>query len=150
MTFPKWYYYRGGVNDRKKIEHYLDKLKRKVTPERIKEICQQYEDLYLVNGHVNVTAGRLAANAYLAEMVEYYETAKDERSSSERVAEYIAHQKEMIRLSNEVAKGSKKSLARFSELAIEHEEQRQQYTAKPQTGFLDKLINEVDEKRKVR
>lgn len=63
MILPKWYYYRGGTSDRDKIIACM----RHIPVELQQEIIDKYESLYLMNGHVNVTEGRAAANKYLGD-----------------------------------------------------------------------------------
>lgn len=63
MILPKWYYYRGGTSDRDKIIACM----RHIPVELQQEVSDKYESLYLMNGHVNVTEGRAAANKYLGD-----------------------------------------------------------------------------------
>lgn len=63
MILPKWYYYRGGTSDRDKIIACM----RHIPAELQQEVSDKYESLYLMNGHVNVTEGRAAANKYLGD-----------------------------------------------------------------------------------
>lgn len=63
MILPKWYYYRGGTSDRDKIIACM----RHIPVELQQEVSDNYESLYLMNGHVNVTEGRAAANKYLGD-----------------------------------------------------------------------------------
>ena len=63
MILPKWYYYRGGTSDRDKIMACM----RHIPAELQQEVSDKYESLYLMNGHVNVTEGRAAANKYLGD-----------------------------------------------------------------------------------
>lgn len=70
MILPKWYYYRGGVSDRKFIEIRM----AHIPAELQKEVSEKYEDLYLQDGHVNVKAGRKAANEYLHKTARIYQS----------------------------------------------------------------------------
>ena len=63
MILPKWYYYRAGTSDRDKII----KCMRHIPDELQQEVSDQYEKLYLMNGHINVSEGRAAANKYLGD-----------------------------------------------------------------------------------
>jgi hypothetical protein len=63
MILPKWYYYRAGTSDRDKVikcmQHIPDELQQ--------EVSDQYEKLYLMNGHIDVSEGRAVANKYLGD-----------------------------------------------------------------------------------
>lgn len=70
MILPKWYYYRAGVSDRKFIELRM----AHIPAELQQEVSDKYEELYLVNGHVNVKEGRKAANEYLHKTARIYQS----------------------------------------------------------------------------
>lgn len=70
MILPKWYYYRAGTSDRKFIEARM----AHIPTELQREVSDKYEALYLQDGHINVKAGRRAANEYLHKTARIYQS----------------------------------------------------------------------------
>lgn len=69
MILPKWYYYRAGKSDRGFIEVRMSHI----PADKQKEVADEYERLYGVNGYRTVKEGRRAANEYLHNLARQYQ-----------------------------------------------------------------------------
>ncbi len=69
MIYPIRYYYRGGVSDK---DFILTRMAH-IPPDKLQEVSDQYDRLYMQNGGVNVAKGRKEANTYLHETARSYQ-----------------------------------------------------------------------------
>lgn len=89
MKLPKWYYYRAGESDLEFIE-----VRMRHIPKHLREkVSDEYERLYLQNGHIHVKDGRKAANTYLHELARKYQCERSPDALQR-------HHEEMTRLSS--------------------------------------------------